>query len=512
MDENATPPADRDARFAACLGRLEELKAVKARREVLEERVFLEFLRANRSRINEFPLLETEQQSLMDMLLRRAEGRHGGHEFIRDRFMAYLVELNHYGKARAVGDDAAVEKLAHRLERAETTLAKCLQGAVYATSLIKDNFSDAVIRHFGETSLGKIEEITSTLVFDEQYWKAYIERFIKEEVRGAYDDILAERRYRLLREGRLLIVAFPFDAVLAKLQGTTKAISKTRVQTAFDEVAGTEAGRADLETAESILSRADLPAWDRRQSRDETLFAARVAAMDAVTAASRNADAAETPDDQDAALAEARQEARQEQITALCVGAATALRVVCEDFSRGLRDFAPKERAFLVQQAGSFDAGRLGQVLEHIMEFDFASLLREKGEADAGRIQVRAARTRRVPRTGVDALTGTGLNKVRRKQFFEDDPDAPEALLFRPKNAAELEERLRLFQIEPELARPLVGLWENAHHKVDLYVCINLTALGKVAANLPARITEILGRYGIALSGAPDATRTTNET
>ena len=77
MDDTAS--LDRDGRFTACLERLEELKAVKARREVLEERVFLEFLRANRSRINEFPLLETEQQSLMDMLLRRAEGLHPGH-------------------------------------------------------------------------------------------------------------------------------------------------------------------------------------------------------------------------------------------------------------------------------------------------------------------------------------------------------------------------------------------------------------------------------------------------
>ena len=61
----AAPPQDRESRFAACLAKLEELKTVKARREVMEERVFLEFLRVNRGRLNEFPLLETEQQSLM---------------------------------------------------------------------------------------------------------------------------------------------------------------------------------------------------------------------------------------------------------------------------------------------------------------------------------------------------------------------------------------------------------------------------------------------------------------
>ena len=45
MDAAASsPPGDREARFDACLERLEELKSIKARREVLEERVFLEFL------------------------------------------------------------------------------------------------------------------------------------------------------------------------------------------------------------------------------------------------------------------------------------------------------------------------------------------------------------------------------------------------------------------------------------------------------------------------------------
>jgi len=215
----AAPPQDRESRFAACLAKLEELKTVKARREVMEERVFLEFLRVNRGRLNEFPLLETEQQSLMDMLLRRAEGLHPGQAIIRERLVAYLVELNHYGKAKAVGDAAQVERLARKLEVEETLLAKMLQGAVYATSLVKDNLSDALIRHFGEGSLAKIEEITATMVFDEQYWRANIERFVKEEVLGAYDDILADRRYRLSREGQLLLVAYPFDAVPGQAHG-----------------------------------------------------------------------------------------------------------------------------------------------------------------------------------------------------------------------------------------------------------------------------------------------------
>ena len=35
---------------------------------------------------------------------RLTEGLHPGHEYIKEHFSAYLIELNHYGKAKAVGD------------------------------------------------------------------------------------------------------------------------------------------------------------------------------------------------------------------------------------------------------------------------------------------------------------------------------------------------------------------------------------------------------------------------
>lgn len=501
----AATPADRDGRFAACLGRLEELKAVKARREVVEERVFLEFLRVNRARVNEFPLLETEQQSLLDMLLKRAEGLHPGHEAVKELLAAYIVELNHYGKAKAVGDAAQTERLARKLGRVETVLAKVLQGAVYATSLVKDNFSDAVIRHFGETSLVKIEEITATMVCDELYWRAYIDRFIKEEVRAAYDDILADRRYRLAREGQLLLVAYPFDAVLDKIKGTTKAISKTRIQTAYETTATGEDERRAMDAAATVLARGELTPWAKRSEREELVFAARVAAMDAVTA-ELAVDLAEGPPADEEA--ENRHAFRLEQVAALALGASLSLRVVREDFARALRDFSPKETTWLVQTAGVFDAVRLGVVLENVMELDFAHLLREKGESDGGRIQVKTSRCRRALRAAVDALAETGLNKIRRKQLFDDDPDRLDALLFKARNAGDLDAKLRFLQVEPELARAVAGLWETASHKVDLYVCINLPALDKVTTNLSARITEILGRYGIAPSGGAEPAKT----
>lgn len=505
---HAASPQDRDERFDACLAKLEELKTIKARREVLEERVFLEFLRVNRGRLNEFPLLETEQQSLMDMLLRRAEGLHPGHERIKERLVSYLVELNHYGKAKAVGDAKQKERLARALEVEETILAKVLQGAVYATSLIKDNFSDAVIRHFGETSLGKIEEITTTMVFDEQYWRANIEQFMQEETRGAYDDIVADRRYRLSREGQLLLLSFPFDAVLAKLKGTTKEISKTRIQTAFGETGEVEPARRLTDLVMTVLGRAEYAPWAGRSEPEELLFAARIAAMDPAAAEI-------TPGEVDAIAADEEEESRRlfrlHQVAGLALGAVVSLRVVREDFAKALREFSPKEIAWLVAAVGSFDAARLGLVLEHIMELDFAHLLREKAEAEGGRIQIKTSRQRRASRQAVEALAASGLSKIRRKQLFDDDPEQPESLLFKARTGGDLDSRLRLLQVEPELTRAVAGLWESASYKVDLYVCINLAALDKVTTNLSARITEILGRYGIAPTGGGDAAKTQSD-
>ena len=346
------------------------------------------------------------------------------------------------------------------------------------------------------------------MVFDEQYWRAYLDRFIKEEVRGAYDSLLAERNYRLLREGQQLIFAVPFDAVLSKIKGTTKAISQTRVQSTFAAGAESEEGRQRVETALALFAKSDLPLWEKQIDRDDLPFAAQVAAMDVVASDYLTA----APGADEGILdVEAKRAYLAELIVALCVGAAVSLRMVREDFARALRDFSAKETTWLIQSAGTFDAAHLGGMLENLMELDFAYLLREKGEADAGRIQIKITRVRRASRAAIEALAEAGFNKIRRKQFFDDDAENEAYALFRSKTPAEFQELLQLFQIEPELARSLVGLWESASFKVDLFVCINLLALGKVVTNLSARVAEILGRYGVAPSGAAAPVRTRRE-
>jgi len=246
-----------------------------------------------------------------------------------------------------------------------------------------------------------------------------------------------------------------------------------------------------------LLARGGAAAWVGRADREELAFVAQVAAIDAV-AVELAADEAAGPTDD--AAEEARRAFREEQVLALALGVAVSLHVAREDFARALREFAPKETAWLVQTAGVFEAGHLGAVLEHIMELDFAYLLRDKGAAEGSRIQIKTSRVRRVARSVAEGLVETGLSKIRRKQLFEDEADAADWLLFRMRTGAELQERMEFLQLEPELTRIVAGLWEKASHKVDVHVCINLAALDKVTTNLSARITEILGRYGITLS------------
>jgi hypothetical protein len=119
-----------------------------------------------------------------------------------------------------------------------------------------------------------------------------------------------------------------------------------------------------------------------------------------------------------------------------------------------LRDFSPKETAWLVQLAGVFEASRMGTVLEQIMELDFAHLLRDKGEPEGGRLQIKTSRVRRASRAEVEGLVEAGLSKIRRKQLFEDDPDAPDWLLFRTRTPADLRARLEFLQIEPNWPGP----------------------------------------------------------
>jgi hypothetical protein len=111
-------------------------------------------------------------------------------------------------------------------------VVKAVQGAVYCSSLIKDNVSDAIIKHFGESSVAMLDEITGRCEFDEPWWRAVMDTFVRERIAAGHAGMVAGEKYSVFREGGFVGVRMPFDAVLAALRGTDKAIQKTRVQSA----------------------------------------------------------------------------------------------------------------------------------------------------------------------------------------------------------------------------------------------------------------------------------------
>ncbi len=481
-------------RVAACLAVHDELKARTTLREVLEERVFLECLRVNRDRINEFPLLDIEQKGLIDILLRRGAD-HPGHSFIKGLIGEFIAALNRYGKARAGGTPEEAEALLADLSRAEALLVKCVQGGVYCCALVKDNVSDAVILHFGESSLARIEEITEHCEFDESWWRACLDSFVRERITAAHAGIVAKERYAVFREGGFAGVRLPFDAVLATLKGTDKAIQRTRVQAAYEGREETEEGRRAVTFLASFLASGGNPVTDAGTPPAVVRHLARMAAMD--PAGTEYAGAA-APDSDEAT---ARLGFLAAQVTALAAGAALALAVAAGDFARALRDFDARERRFILAMAGQFERERLERTMPLVLEFAYLQMLREMGREEGGKVVVRTVRVRRAVAAEVLALAdpeGGGLTRIGRRRLFDADPERPDMLVWKPRTFEEMSGLCAVLQLDEAVAARIAALWETAPFRVDFLVAVNLEAVARVTPNPAPRVAEILARFGVA--------------
>ncbi len=481
-------------RVAACSERLEELKRAKARREVVEERVFLEFIRVNRERINEFPLLEIEQKSLTDILVRRG-AEHPAHQHLKGLMAEFLAILNKYGKARAVGAEAEAQGLVPELAGVEALLVKCVQGAVYACSLIKDNFSDAIILHFGESALAEIEAITERCEFDESWWRAHLDSFVFRRIAAAHAGIVGDEKYAVFREGGFAGVRLPFDEVLATLRGTTKTIQKTRVQSAFDDLEDGPENQRLVASLTAFLNAGGHPLSEAGTPVSALRHLARVAAMDAV---GREYAAAGRPDTEEALT---RQEFLARQVVGCCLGAALVLAVAGEDFERAIREFDAAQRRIIASLAGNFERVRLERVIPLLLEFSYLAFLREKCRDEGGKAVVRTLRTRRAVEAEVASLVGSeegDLTRIGRRRLFEADPDRPDMLVWKPRTAEEMTGLCAMLQLDETVAARIAGLWETAPFKVEFLVAVNLEAVAKVTGNPAQRVAEILARFGVA--------------
>lgn len=496
----------------AIAGYLEKFKHLKERnsvKEVMDREMLLEFINLNHERIAEFPLLQTEQLGVINLLTKRA-AEHPSHEHLRQMLSDFLLTLNKYSKAHATQDKEGLAENKITLANAESILIQCVQGAVFATGLIKDNLAHSIIRHFGPESLEKIRHTQENVEFDERFWRAYVDAFAVEPAKLAYAAMVTAKKFQISKEEQTLALRFQFDDVLAMLPSVDAEIKKTRIQSMFEKAQTDETAQR---TKELIIERL-------RADRNSTLkqefsplalsHAALIACMDPIGEAFYKAfgprDPAAEPasnaaggDESGAESPEAQADFIWLQVQAMVLGAALAMAIVRNDLLKSLKEFSAAETKSVDECLGNFEIQNAEAALLHVLELHFTLVLKERGADEGDKLLVRQSRQRRIPAEAVRRLYETGFNRIRQKKMFDEDPANPEMLLFKTRTPHEFIQLVKVFQIEPSLENMLTSLWRDAGFKVEFFVLINLAQLAKVTTNLSQRLAEILAKYELPL-------------
>lgn len=496
----AAQPPDEAERIAAYAGRLARLRERSALREVAERELLTELILQNQPRIREFPLLETQQQSVVNLLCQRSAGQ-PGHETFKRLLSAFTALVLQYAKAQAAGEAGELQAIAGHLKNAEQQLLKLVQGVIFTLSLIHDNIEELCISAFGEGAAVAISELSKSMEMAEAFWRGLFERFLTGHVKAALAAMLAEERYQLVKDGATLAIRFPLDEVLARLTPPDKALSKTRIQTMFaeqhDAPDGPETQRLVLEairTDEGLI---------RSTGRETLLSVARIACMDpsgrqlaeaeadlrSLTAT--NAAAGET------ATAIMRRDFARELTAAMGTGVLIASLTVREEIAAALSHFGARETELVKAALQTMEQPALERALPLLLELELMSQLRARCAAEGGKVQVRPVRVRRVPVEEVEDLVPLGLSKIRRNKLFDRPAAASPWLLFKSRNVAELAQVMSVLQVEEPLAGMIASLHERAALQVDVTVFLNLELIAKTTTNLKKRLSEILAGFGV---------------
>lgn len=493
------PPEERLAAYVACLAATKDRRAV---REVVEREVLLCLIRTNSDRINEYPLLETQQRSIIEILAARG-AVDPLHEHIRKLVAEFVAQLGQFAKPG--GADSGQLRIG--LVNTETLLLKCVQGVVYTTALCTDNFIETLVRAYGEEALGPSDAITESTELDEQFWRKHFAHFVAGLVDEAYDAIMGQEAFSLTKERSLLVIRYPFDALLERLCRTPKPLDKTRVQTLFEfETRDFASRKARKLVHDILLGMAARPGYPFAQGDID--FISQIVCIDPAAKEMErmqtlllsggmpgaDGEAAEAPP------AEVNAEQVQflrDQVLGMACSVAITLNLLREDFLRALDGFSPKETAIVRRTLGDFSLPCLGKALQSLLEFQFVTLLRRRAGEDMGKIHIRTRKERRTSVAAVETLFDSGLTRIRRNKLWQQDPGRANMLLFRPQTATELESLLHLLQIEPQLAREIGSLWTDASFRVEFALYISLDLLARSTTNLNQRLAELLARFGI---------------
>ncbi|MBF0480806.1 MAG: hypothetical protein HQK81_03320 [Desulfovibrionaceae bacterium] len=506
-DNTAAPPKIPAAplgRFASYHAKLEALKGINTRRDIVERDLLMELASVNLERLSEFPLLETERFSLFDIMLRRSVD-HPAHIHVKNWIENFIVAVNRHAKATINQDQTALPRLEFEVAAAEAILIKCLQALTFQAGLAKDNLSDAIIARHGEQAVQRIDEVSETAGFGEPYFKALIENFAFGVVQAAYKELIAAKRTRLARDGQFLTMTFPFDEVLSRLAGTDKTIAQTRLQEKFAAVAAAPESARTADILAAWLQSGEHKALAWVKGRPDAAHLARIVTMDTVAgqlaAALAGALSGNAADETGGGAKQSDPAADavciKDQAAASACGAAIGLDCLKNDFTRALRYFEPRETATIVAPLGVFAPAQVEAVLELLYEFQFLHILRERGESECGKFAIRILRNRRLTPETLSVMAAVGLNRIRQKQLFEPDPDAEGILLYKIKTLPDLDNACTLLNFDERLSAALRQAFETAPLKIEFAVVLNLPKIAKVTTNLSAKVGEILALFGV---------------
>lgn len=487
------------ARLEAYLAVLRPLKEKSSLREVLEREMLLCFIEVNSGGISEYPMLATQQQSIVNLLCRRSD--HPADTVLRKLAGNFPVLLNRLDKETAANDQAAVEQTTALLRNTESLLVKSVQGMVFAMGLTTDNFEELIMRHFGAPGLSQFGEILKSNEFDQGFWREFVERFIAQHVAEGYEHLTSEGKFHLSKDGQLVVVRYLFDDVLATLHDSPGQIDQTRVQKSFAQASAETPQRLSMRKMVQACLLKGLGFLPGDMLLEHLESAALIVCMDPVAESLFRAMQARA----------AGQEAQEkyplaflmEQAVALALGAVLVLSKSREHFLAALGTLRSDELEAVRALAQGLSIESLERVLFFLLESAFVGLLREKARDEGAKVTIKTAALRRSPLPAVEALAARGLTRIRKSQLWMQDSTRPDMLLFKTRTPQQLASIMQVLQMEEPLQAQVRALWDNAPFRRDFLVAIDLGQVARTTQNVKAKLSELLLKFGAIQTPPP---------
>jgi len=490
-------PARLEAYFAA----LRPLKERSTLREVLERELLLAFININSGGISEYPMLESQQQSIINTLCRRTD--HPADAFLRKLAGNFPVLLNRLDKEQAAGDEAALAQTTALLRNTESLLVKSVQGMVFAMGLTTDNYEELIMRHFGAPGLAQFSDLIKTHQLDQAFWREFVERFIAQHIAKGYELLTSEGKFLLSKDGQQVLIRFLFDDVLATLHDTPGEIANTRVQTAYeaanDEDASAQAMRKTVQAC-LLKGLSFLPGDLLLEHLESTAF---IVCMDPVAQSLFRAMQARSQ-------GQPMQEKYplsflMEQCVAMALGAMLVLSQAREHFLAALTTLRSDELDAVRSLSQGLSTESLERVLFFLLESSFVGLLRDRARDEGAKVSVRSVTARRSTLPAVEALMQSGLSRIRKNQIWRADPTRRDMLLFKTKNSQQLVSLMHVLQMDEPLQAAVRAMWDKAPLRRDFLVVIDLAQVARTTQNVKAKLTELLAKFDVLhqLGAAP---------